>query len=216
MTDDGRRVERREFQRLLLLDPVDGSFAGGPARIVEIGVSGARVEHAVPLAVGANAPLQLVWFGESIELDAQVVRTEPLAHGWLRSGLLFVSAESLAAGALRRALSTSVTALLVKKEVDLSLVDFDDTLRPRDARFICYSFEDGVWKKRRAWLPEQPDSGFTVAISEDRGDVQRLCRSWEQSDHEGRRLLRLFCELSISDAMNVPRTSLNRPNTEPL
>ena len=216
MTDTGRRVERREFQRLLLSDPVDGSFAGGAARIVEIGVSGARIEHAAPLAVGANAPLQLAWFGESIELDVQVVRTEPLPDGWFRSGVLFVSAESSAAGALRRALSASVTALLVKKQVDLALVDFDDTLRPRDARFICYSFEDGVWKKRRAWLPDQPDTGFTVAISEDRGDVQRLCRSWEQSDTEGRRLLRLFCELSISDVMNVPRTSMRRPNTEPL
>jgi hypothetical protein len=216
LTDTSHRVERREFQRLLLGDPVHGSFAGGAARIVEIGVSGARIEHAVPLAIGANAPLHFVWFLESIELDAQIVRTERLADGWCRSGVLFVSAESTAAGALRRALSASVSALLVKKQVDLDLADFDDTLRPRDARFICYSFEDGVWKKRRAWLPEQPDSGFTVAINEDRGDVQRLCRSWEQSDNEGRRLLRLFCELSISDAMNVPRTSLRRPDTEPL
>jgi len=216
LTDSSRRVERREFQRLLLGDPVEGSFAAGPARIVEIGVSGARVEHAVPLAVGANAALQLVWFAESIQLDAQVVRTEPIADGWSRSGVLFVSAETSAAGALRRALSASVTALLIRKQVDLNLVDFDDTLRPRDAQFICYSFEDGVWKKRRAWLPEQPESGFTVAISEDRADVRRLCRSWEQSDPEGRRLLRLFCELSISDAMNVPRSNARPPTMEPL
>jgi hypothetical protein len=213
LTDAARRAERREFQRLLLSAPVAGSFAGGAARIVEIGVSGARIEHAVSLAIGANAPLQFVWHGESIELHAQVVRTERLADEWLRSGVLFVSAESFAAGALRRALSASVSAILVKTHVDLTLADFDDTLRPRDARFICYWFEDGVWKKRRAWLPEQPDSGFTVAIGEDRGDVQRLCRSWEQSDEEGRRLLRLFCELSISDAMNVPRTAPRQPDT---
>lgn len=210
MTGTGRRGERREFQRLLLDSPVDASFATRSARILEIGVSGARIEHSAPLEIGTEAPLHFSWFSESIELAAQIVRTERIAEDWFRSGVLFTSGGTLGAHALRRALSASVTALLVKRHLDPASPDLDDTLRPRDAQFICYSFEDGVWKKRRAWLPEQPDSGFTVAINEDRGDLQRLCRSWEQADDEGRRLLRLFCELSISDAMNVPRTTLDQ------
>ena len=34
--------------------------------------------------------------------------------------------------------------------------------------------------------------------------MQRLCRVYEASDNEGRRLIRLFAELSVSDALEIP------------
>ena len=46
--------------------------------------------------------------------------------------------------------------------------------------------------------------GFTVARSTDTDEMQRLCDVYAASDEEGRRLIRLFAELSVSDAMQIP------------
>jgi hypothetical protein len=83
-------------------------------------------------------------------------------------------------------------------------VDGDRTVRGADAAFLCYRLENGVWRRRRVFLPEQPSVGFTVARGEDSEEMQRLCRVYEASDEEGRRLIRLFAELSVSDALEIP------------
>jgi len=61
-----------------------------------------------------------------------------------------------------------------------------------------------LWTKRPVFLPEQPSTGFTVAHTSDTDEMQRLCRVYEASDEEGRRLIRLFAELSVSDALAIP------------
>jgi hypothetical protein len=83
-------------------------------------------------------------------------------------------------------------------------VDGDKTVRGADAGFLTYRFENGKWSKRAVFLPEQPQTGFTVARSADSDEIQRLCRVFEASDEEGRRLIRLFAELSVSDALAIP------------
>jgi len=83
-------------------------------------------------------------------------------------------------------------------------VDGDKTVRGADAGFLAFRFENGRWNKRAVFLPEQPSTGFTVSRSSDSGEIQRLCRVYEASDEEGRRLIRLFAELSVSDVLEIP------------
>jgi hypothetical protein len=209
-----QKRERREFQRLPLPEGIPASFGGKDVRLVEIGISGARLEHPEREIIGRTAQLTFDWEKESIAIECEVVRLA-LAPGsdgegggarLHHSGVVFVGAEETAADALRRALSSAVLERLGQGAPHDGIEDYDDTLRPSDARFLTYEFEEGVWKKRRAFLPEQPDVGFTVASDAEKGELQRLCRAYEQAGSEGRRLLRLFCELSISNAMNVPRS----------
>lgn len=197
------------------MEPVEASFGESEVLLVEIGISGARLEHLGRESIGRVASLEFRFEGERIALEAEVVRSSigagsagdgpgPVHH----TGVVFLGAREESADALRRALSAAVIRRLEEQKIDgtpETIVDFDDTLRPGDALFLTYTLEDGVWKKRRAFLPEQPDVGFTVTFDADKAELQRLCRAYEQADGEGRRLLRLFCELSISDAMNVPR-----------
>lgn len=207
--------ERREFQRLRILEGIPATFGETEVRLVEIGVSGARLEHFRREIVGRIAPLHFEWEDERIAIEAEVVRSilAPGASGdgeerLHHSGVFFIGAAESSGDALRRALSAAVMRRLDDRRTQPSpegLPDFDDTLRPSDAMFLTYVFEEGIWKKRRAFLPEQPEVGFTVAFDADKKELQRLCRAYEQADAEGRRLLRLFCELSISDAMNIPR-----------
>ncbi len=204
--------ERREFQRLRLEAPIPGTFGADAVTIVEVGVLGARIQHAAPLAV-QRGELRFSSDGSDIVMRAEVVRT--LDAGQTRytdmvSGLRFVAAVGESGDHLRAMLSrlvvpaienrhdSSVTRLRIRK------VDGDKTVRGVDAQFLAFRYENGTWIKRHVFLPEQPPSGFTVARSEDADEMQRLCIVYEASDEEGRRLIRLFAELSVSDALQIP------------
>jgi len=202
-------VERREFQRLRLDSPIAGTFGAVPVTLVEIGILGGRVEHQVPLD-GDYGELRFEFDGRTIEMRCEVVRTSGV-EGRFVSGLRFVSAVGVSGDHLRSMLAQLVARVLEQKYDSsatrlkiLRAIDGDRTVRGTDAHFLSYRYEEGEWRRRRVFLPEQPALGFTVARSEDAEEMQRLCAVYEASDDEGRRLIRLFAELSVSDALQIP------------
>jgi hypothetical protein len=203
-----RPEERREFQRLHLTHPIPATLGGAEVSIVEIGILGARLEHVTPIQ-GDYAELRFTRSGGEIAMKCEVVRGNAPRDGGLQTALRFLAAIGESGDRLR-----DLLAELVMKELDLrrtnpgavevQTIDGDVTVRGRDAGFLCYRFENGGWTRRRVFLPEQPALGFTVASGEDTAEMQRLCRVFEASDDEGRRLIRLFAELSVSDALEIP------------
>jgi hypothetical protein len=201
-----RPDERREFQRLAVSPPIAGTLGSQPVSIVEIGVLGARVKHDDDFD-SDQLDLRFTYGGQLIEMRCQVVRTS----GGDESGLRFVGALGDSGDKLR-----DMLGILVGKEIDRRrtspgreplpshTVDGDKTVRGADAGFLTYRFENGHWNKRAVFLPEQPPTGFTVAKTSDSDEMRRLCRVYEASDEEGRRLIRLFAELSVSDALAIP------------
>ncbi|HEY6844053.1 MAG TPA: PilZ domain-containing protein [Thermoanaerobaculia bacterium] len=201
-----RPEERREFQRLTLTPPIAATLGTASVRICEIGVLGARVEHDDELGA-ETLDLKFKYAGEPIAMRCQVVRSS----GSSESGLRFIAAVGESGDKLR-----DMLGILVTKEIDRRrtapgrdplpshTVDGDKTVRGNDAGFLTYRFENGQWSKRPVFLPEQPSTGFTVAKGSDSDEMQRLCRVYEASDEEGRRLIRLFAELSVSDALAIP------------
>ena len=202
--------ERREFQRLLLDPPLPATLGASPVSIMEIGVLGARVLHGAPFDV-EHAYLRFSWKDAEIAMQCSVVRTFSGrdAHGGLQSGVRFLAAIGDSGDCLREMLAELVVQALDKRRGSggvraSTAIDGDKTVRGRDAAFLCYRIEDGAWHRRRVFLPEQPESGFTVARSEDSEEMQHLCGIYAASDEEGRRLIRLFAELSVSNALEIP------------
>jgi hypothetical protein len=206
--------ERREFQRLRFEAPVPGTFGPTAVSIVEAGVLGARIQHASPLDV-TRGELRFAYGGNEIAMRCEVVRTfdadQPRDPGsGLMSGLRFVAAIGDSGDHLRAMLAQLVARALETRydgsatRLRLRTVDGDKTVRGIDAQFTAYRLENGTWRKRNVFLPEQPAAGFTVAKGEDLEEMQRLCAVYEASDEEGRRLIRLFAELSVSDALQIP------------
>ena len=204
-----RPEERREFQRLHLTHPIAGALAGIPVSIIEIGILGARVQHADEMR-GDYAELRFQHAGNEIAMKCEIVRANKGSDETGReSAVRFLAAIGESGDRLR-----DLLASLVMRELDfrrthpgnaeVETVDGDQTVRGVDAGFLCYRFENGAWTRRRVFLPEQPAVGFTVARGEDNSEMQRLCRVYEASDEEGRRLIRLFAELSVSDALEIP------------
>jgi hypothetical protein len=197
-------VERREFQRLHLDSPIAGTFGGFEVSIVEIGILGARIEHSAPLE-SPRGDLQFAYGGSPVHMRCEIVRSSGSV-----SGLRFLAAIGESGDNLRDMLGQLVVKALESRHdssatrLRIRSVDGDKTVRGVDAHFLAYQFENGAWKRRPVFLPEQPRIGFTVARGEDAAEMQRLCEVFEASDEEGRRLIRLFAELSVSDVLKIP------------
>jgi hypothetical protein len=208
-----RPEERREFQRLNLTPPISGTLGSIPVSIVEVGVLGAKVQHSKPID-DRSPELRFTYSGREMGIKCELIRTFPgVSEAGMQSGLRFLGAIGDSGDLLR-----DMLGILVMKEIDRrrtspgnsplpsKTVDGDNTVRGADAGFLCYRFESGKWVKRAVFLPEQPDAGFTVARVSDSEEMKRLCRVYEASDEEGRRLIRLFAELSVSDVLEIPPT----------
>jgi hypothetical protein len=199
-----RGEERREFQRLRLDPPLSGTFGNTPVTLCEVGVLGARLQHLEPL--DTRAELRFTHEGQPIVMRCEVVRNVTADQ----CGIRFLAAVGESGDHLRAMLvqlvekalhdhnESSATRLAIRK------VDGDKTIRGADAQFTSYRLEQGSWQRRRVFLPEQPAAGFTVARGEDPAEMQRLCEVYEASDEEGRRLIRLFAELSVSGVLQIP------------
>jgi hypothetical protein len=204
--------ERREFQRLRLDPPIPATLGALPVTILEIGVLGARIHHAEALDQ-KEAELRFMHHDDEISLRCEVVRSlesaGKYAEGGYESGLRFVAAIGESGDRLRAMLGELVTREMQHRrampiESFGQPVDGDKTVRGVDAEYLCYRLENGAWTRKRIFLPEQPAVGFTVARTADSDEMQHLCRVYQASDAEGRRLIRLFAELSVSDALEIP------------
>ena len=197
-------VERREFQRLHLDSPIAGKFGSIDVTIVEVGILGARIEHSAPLD-SSRADLQFSYGANPIHMRCEIVRTTGSV-----SGLRFLAAVGESGDSLRDMLSQLVVIALERHHdssatrLRIREVDGDKTVRGSDAHFFTYQLENGAWKRRAVLLPEQPEMGFTVPRGEDADEMHRLCEVFEASDDEGRRLIRLFAELSVSGVLRIP------------
>ena len=69
----------------------------------------------------------------------------------------------------------------------------------KDRGYICYHFENNMWKEKRTHDPGQPAEGFTISALEDRSQADLLCEAYQRSDREGRKMIQLFAQLSIME-----------------
>jgi hypothetical protein len=204
--------ERREFQRLRVDPPLPATYAVTPVSLIEIGVLGARIHHAEKLERD-EGELRFSFEGEEIALKCEVVRTIPSQESkypgsGIESGIRFRGALGESGDHLRAMLGSLVTRALHSRSLPTlhlaPTIDGDKTVRGTDALYICYLLDEKGWQRRAVFLPEQPAVGFTVARGVDPEEVQRLQRVYQASDDEGRRLIRLFAELSVSEALEIP------------
>ena len=71
-------------------------------------------------------------------------------------------------------------------------------------RFKKCELLNGQWKIGSTTSPIQPLTGFTVSAEVAPHYLDMLCKTYEMTDDEGRRLTRILAELSINKAEGVP------------
>jgi hypothetical protein len=209
--------ERRRFQRLDLPAPIWGVFDGAAVRIVDVGLVGALIEHEGPLETERTGVLAFTWEDHELTFDCRVVRTGAESGSLYHSGLEIVAARDDSDARLRTLIAASVARIVAAQEANafgdrqLNWIDSDRTLtavgsarRASLTGYVTWRLIEGVWKKSAALLPDQPKDGFTVPAWEEDEQVERLRRSYEEADAEGRQFLRMLAELSTSEARGIP------------
>lgn len=201
-------IDRRDFQRLRLAKPILGLLDGQNALILDIGISGAFVEHYGETNGGDRFTLLFRWKGTNVEFVAEVAHTVILRKTGNTSvshtGLRFVQAMGDAEKRLNDMVATFVGKVLAAQKAnagatrpsDSALIDLGGARRSRTRGFLTYRFHDGTWSRALTESPAQPNNGFTVAGYEDDEELESLCRAYEIADEEGRRLIQLVAELS--------------------
>ena len=191
--------ERRQFQRLNLLAPIDGWFGDYAIRLVNVSATGALIDSDEPIPDDARGLLTFYWRGKYVELLAETARRVDA-----QTGLVFLDESET----LRSLIAESATELLRAQEANAlgmreANVIGDKTLTSasagaRMAGYVTWTLTEEGWKARKSWLPDQPDDGFTVGASEPEDQVRLLCRTYESGNAESRSLTRMFAELSVA------------------
>lgn len=191
--------ERRHFQRLTLLEPLDAWFGDFSVRLIDVSATGALIEHEdEPIPAGARALLRFYWRGEEVEVMAETARNEDN-----RAGLRFLDDSEV----LRRLITISAREMLGALEAnargdrEANLIG-DETLtaawRRPAAGFVRWVLGANGWQSERCSEPTQPADGFTIAAGEPDDQVALLCRTYESGDTEARRLTRMLAEISVT------------------
>lgn len=216
------RDERREFQRLDLERPVVGRFGATNILIVNIGVAGALLEHHAEVGVGDQRRLVFQWANFEIQLSAEVVRStvERFTGSGdkktpvYRTGVKFLEAFGESDEWLRQMIAFYVTRALELQKANARGVPFDEASFPDPSMkkmmggradsqgYICCRLDSDGWKRQSTLKAAQPEDGFTVSASEPNIDL--LCQSYEETGEEGRHLIRMLAELSVSGVQQKP------------
>jgi hypothetical protein len=217
-----RLDERREFQRLDLERPIVGRFGATNILIVNIGVTGALLEHHAEVGVGEQRRLMFQWANYEIQLTAEVVRStvERFTGSGdkktpvYRTGVKFLEAFGESDECLRQLIGFYVTRALELQKANARGLPFDEASFPDPAMrkmmgvrseaqgYICCRLDDDGWKRVSTLRAAQPVDGFTVSASEP--NIDMLCQSYEETGEEGRDLIRMLAELSVSGAQQKP------------
>ena len=212
--------DRRGFQRLNLGKPILATIDGRNALIMDIGMTGAFVEHHGKAQPGMKLELSFKWQGTAVAFRAEVMRSNVVRPGTAKeppvsqSGIQFLDMNEEAEARLQDMMATFVGQLLAAQKANakgetggrpeiLSLMG--EARRSRSRGFVTYRLPDGgQWTSSHSESHIQPSDGFTVAGHEDEQELESLCEAYEAADEEGRRLIRLVAELSVRSAKKSP------------
>jgi len=185
-----------------MVRPIDGWFADYGVRVLDLSTSGARIEGGTEIPLGSRGLFRFMWRKQQVEVTAEIVRA-----GDGDEGLRFTEESGVvrrliseANAEVRRAQAANALGLR-----DQNVIDGDQTLTAASAAqralvkgFITWTYDGNGWNSRKSLLPDQPENGFTVAAAESAEQVEKLRKSYEVGDEEGRKLIRRLAELSVA------------------
>jgi hypothetical protein len=194
--------------------PLSAQFAGTRARVLEISVLGLLIAHEGKIAPGTTHDLQIDWQGTQLEFSCRVVRSTlwRLAksagqRSIYHSGLRILESRGDSKDRLRELLAERIIRAIDEQKANARGIPPLAAYMYQPGKGELYrrcEFIDGVWRKSETIRPQQPPNGFTVSAEVDPAHVEILCRTWEMTTAEGRRLTQMLAELSIDKAEGVP------------
>jgi hypothetical protein len=192
--------DRRVSQRYKPAQPVATMIGRGKGSLVDISATGARIRHTGAVARGAHVRVTFDWQGSRFEAAGAVLASRVAGispEGTLfESRIHFRSLTEQASAVLESALDDLGSGDLRRWVANLHALSDEDaapvSVAAPASAFIRCRFAGGRWEQRLAHDPALPADGFVVASGTEPSEIRALCRTFETSDAEGRRLLQLL------------------------
>ena len=208
-------TERRKYQRVVMTRPLPGRLGGARVYVLDASLIGLRIAHqgTAPPA-GSPCRLEFEWEGQLIELECEVRRNalhklarnanEKSIH---HAGLSITGAIGDSDSGLRQMVAAIVARALDEQKANARGVPAEAAQcfqTGKGTDYVRCELVAGTWRRTETNRAEQPQNGFTVSAEESRQHVQMLCDTFVNADEDGRQLIRMMAELSISQAEGVP------------
>ena len=200
---------------MTLVRAVSGRIGTSRVYIVDASLNGLRIAHQGTLPpIGQECVLTFEWEEHPIELQCRVTRStlHKLAKdkndkSIYHAGLSIEESRGDSFNALRRMVSDVVARALDEQKANARGIPAQAAQifqTGKGSEFLRFEMVNGAWRRTTTTRPDQPANGFTISAEEDREHVEMLCQTFESADSEGRRLIRLMAELSISKVEGIP------------
>lgn len=206
--------ERRRYGRVGFDQPLPARFGDLRVSVVDVSLRGFRIVHEGRIEPGDARRLVIDWQGSEIAIGCSVVRStlarlgrSPGERSLYQSGLEIVATSSESFDRLRELIAERVIRALEEQKANARGIPPLAAYMYQPEKGQLYrrcEWIRGEWRKSETSRPAQPMSGFTISAEVPPHHVDMLCRTWETTTAEGRRLTRLLAELSISRAEGVP------------
>jgi hypothetical protein len=207
--------ERRRFQRVTLIRPVAGRVGAARVFVLDASLCGIRIAHQgnIP-SVGATCNILFEWESIPILLECRVVRNapqkiarNPQEKSVYHAGMEIVRASEEAMKTMREMIASLVARALDEQKANargIPAVVAQTFQTGKGTQFLRYELINDKWRRTETTRPDQPMNGFTISVDEAPTHIAMLCETYQSSDAEGRKLIKLMSELSISKAEGIP------------
>lgn len=186
------RNDRRGAERYAPPKPVPGTFGGFEAKILELSLTGCRIEHGDRLPPKAKLPLRFLWRGTKVRVEGTVIRSElTFAAGKpvYVSGLEFCDSPEASPQVIRDVVGWLMAAA---KKAAPPVVETEETEEEPEvlsAKYLRCQFMGGQWSKIYVDDAAQPSDGFTIRAPTTESEADVLCRAYEKADATKRRTM---------------------------
>ena len=210
----GDGSERRQFGRVDLDEPLSGSLDGLDVQVLEISVTGMRLAHEARLPPATSRRLIVTVGSETMVFTCSVARS--VLHRLARkagektvyhSGVQLDESIGDSERMLRDLIAERVIRALDEQKANSRgvppLGGYVYQVEKGD-RFRRCEFVNGGWRKFDTTSTQQPEHGFTISAAVPPFHVDLLCRTYETTTPEGRRLTQILAQLSISKKEGTP------------
>jgi hypothetical protein len=206
--------ERRQYGRIDLDPALRGFLDEFPVRVIEVSVTGLKVEHEVRIVPAPTRKIRVDLGGKTLQFGCVVARSTlfqlaktPADKSIYHSGIRILESVGESEAYLRDFIAERVVRALEEQKANARglppIGDLTFTVGKSD-RFRRCELVDKTWRKSETISRDQPANGFTVSVELDASTVDVLCRTWENTTVEGRRLTQMLAELSISKEEGGP------------
>ncbi len=179
-----------------------------PVSVIDASVTGFRIAHESRIVPMPTRRISVEWDGRTMEFGCVVARStlhslgqKPGEKSVYHSGIHVLEGVGESDQILRDMIEQRVVRALDEMKANAHgippmsayTVHVEKTDRFRRCEKV-----DGVWRKSDTPNRQQPKDGFTVAADVDPHHIDVLCKLYDSTNEEGKRLTKILAELSIT------------------